>query len=92
MAALKAGVPMLCLPAVADQPHNAQLVQRLGLGEVLDVMAPVAVVSDAVSRLIAKRFLLGDNKMRSAAKKFAKKNTFEPRPEQAVELLEKLTR
>jgi len=90
MAALKAGVPMLCLPAVADQPHNAQLVQRLGLGEVLDVMAPVAVVSDAVSRLIAKRFLLGDNKMRSAAKKFAKKNTFEPHTERAVELLEKL--
>ena len=90
MAALKAGVPMLCLPAVADQPHNAELVQRLGLGEVLDVMAPVAVVSDAVNRLTAKRFLLGDNKMRSAAKKFAKKNTFDPRLEQAVELLEKL--
>jgi UDP:flavonoid glycosyltransferase YjiC (YdhE family) len=86
MASLKAGVPMLCLPPVADQPHNAELVKRLELGEILDVMAPPVVISDGVTRILA------DKKMQKAAKKFAKKKTYEPKIDKAVKLIEKLAR
>jgi len=92
MAALKAGVPMLCLPPVADQPHNAELVKRLGLGEVLDVMATPAVIAEAVTRLTAKGSFWSGNKVQKAAKSFAKKHTYEPRIAQAVESIEKLVR
>jgi UDP:flavonoid glycosyltransferase YjiC (YdhE family) len=86
VAGLRAGVPMLCLPPIADQPHNAELVRRLGLGEVVDIISPPAVLMDAITRLIANR------EMQSAARKFAKEATFEPRPEQAVDQIEALLR
>jgi UDP:flavonoid glycosyltransferase YjiC (YdhE family) len=86
VAALRAGVPMLCVPPIADQPHNAELVRRLGLGEVVDLMSTPPVLIDAITRLIANQ------EMRSAARKFAEDVTYEPRCELAVDKIEALAR
>jgi len=86
MAALRAGVPMLCMPPIVDQPHNAKLLNELGLGETIDVMAPVSVITETANRM------LNDNDMQKAAKKFAKKKTFDPKPEDAAKAIEKLAK
>jgi UDP:flavonoid glycosyltransferase YjiC (YdhE family) len=86
MAGLRAGVPMLCLPPITDQPHNARLVQALGLGETLNVMAPSTTITEAIQRMLA------NTGMQKAAKKFAKRKTYEPKLDKAVKLIEKLAR
>jgi UDP:flavonoid glycosyltransferase YjiC (YdhE family) len=37
--AMVSGVPMLVIPFVSDQPVNARLVEKLGLGKILDYKA-----------------------------------------------------
>ena len=51
MAALRFGVPMLCLPPGADQPINATKVAALGLGEVLDPASSADEIAAAITRL-----------------------------------------
>ena len=48
MAALAAGVPMVCMPMGRDQPLNAQRVAALGLGMELSPAASAKVIRDAV--------------------------------------------
>jgi UDP:flavonoid glycosyltransferase YjiC (YdhE family) len=86
MASLRAGVPMLCMPPIADQPHNANLVKSLRLGEVISVMASADAIAEATARLLA------DNGMRARAKEFAEKCTYEPKIDEAVQLIEALGR
>lgn len=84
MAAIDNGVPMLCLPPGADQPHNAAKVAELGLGEVL----PITASSDAIGAAIARMLVDKALKIRSA--EFAGRVAKEPGIERAVELIEAL--
>jgi UDP:flavonoid glycosyltransferase YjiC (YdhE family) len=84
MAALTAGVPMLCLPPGADQPANAASVAKLSVGEVLPVTAPAEEIRAAAARLLADQAL----KARAAA--FAAVIATEPGIDRAVELIESI--
>jgi MGT family glycosyltransferase len=52
MAALAAGVPLVCLPMGRDQPLNAQRVAALGLGLELPPTAPANAIRDAVEEIL----------------------------------------
>jgi UDP:flavonoid glycosyltransferase YjiC (YdhE family) len=52
LAALRFGVPMLCVPLGREQPENAAAVERLGAGLVLDPEASEAALRDAVRELV----------------------------------------
>ncbi len=82
MAALRFGVPMLCLPPVADQPYNAEKVADLGLGAVLDPSASADTIREAVARLLA------DQAMRERARAVAAEVAKEPGLETALRLIE----
>jgi MGT family glycosyltransferase len=85
MIALRAGTPMLCMPPIADQPHNAELVRKLGLGEVIpNVLAPANIIAEAATRLLADAATL------QRSKDFAANHTYEALPAKAVQLLEEL--
>jgi MGT family glycosyltransferase len=64
-AGLKYGVPMLCIPFGRDQDLNADRVQTLGLGTVLDPDAPTDVLRRAV------RDMLDDDPLKKRAKQFS---------------------
>jgi MGT family glycosyltransferase len=64
-AALTYGVPMLCIPFGRDQNFNADRVQTLGLGTVLDPDAPTDVLRRAV------RDMLDDDPLKKRAKQFS---------------------
>lgn len=82
MAAVDNGVPMLCLPPGADQPHNAAKVAELGLGEVL----PITASSDEIQAAVAR--MLADRALRTRSAEFAGLVAEEPGIERAVELIE----
>ena len=52
-AALTFGVPIVCIPEDRDQPVNAGMVARLGVGQRLDPDASPAAIGDAVARGLA---------------------------------------
>ncbi len=52
LAALRFGVPMLCVPLGREQPDNAAAVERLGAGLVLPPDADESALRDAVRRLV----------------------------------------
>jgi Erythromycin biosynthesis protein CIII-like, C-terminal domain len=52
-AALTFGVPIVCIPEDRDQPVNAAMVARLGLGQRLDSDASPAAIGEAVRRGLA---------------------------------------
>jgi len=78
------GVPMLCLPAGADQPFNAASVARLGLGEALAPSSSSAEIRAAAARM------LDDAGLRARCRAFAAVVAREPGRERAVELVEAL--
>jgi UDP:flavonoid glycosyltransferase YjiC (YdhE family) len=84
MAGLRYGVPMLCLPPMADQPFNARKVEALGLGAVLDPAASVEEIRSAISQLLV------DEHLKSRARSFSAEVAAEPGVAKAVELLEAL--
>jgi len=84
MAALRYGVPMLCLPPGADQPLNAAKVAELGLGGVLPTTASVEEIRVGMARLLA------DASLKARSEKFAAAVSREPGIERAVELIEAL--
>lgn len=52
LAALRYGVPMLCLPLGREQPENAAAVERLGAGRVLPTDASADDIQEAVTELL----------------------------------------
>jgi UDP:flavonoid glycosyltransferase YjiC (YdhE family) len=84
MAGLRYGVPMLCLPPIADQPFNARKVEALGLGAALDPAASAQEIRAAISQLLA------DGPLRERARAFSARVAAEPGVVKAVELLEAL--
>lgn len=84
MAAIGAGVPMLCLPGVGDQPANAGRVAALGLGEVMDKTAEPEALRAAIERLLA------DGALRRRCAEFARTIADAPGLALAVERLERL--
>jgi len=64
-AGLTYGLPMLCIPLGRDQDFNANCVETLGLGTVLDKETP----SDALRRSIQE--MLDDDELNRRAKEFA---------------------
>jgi UDP:flavonoid glycosyltransferase YjiC (YdhE family) len=84
MAGLRYGVPMLCLPPVADQPFNARKVEELGLGVALDPAAPTEEIRSAIGRMLA------DGAMKARSKAFAAQVSDAPGLGKAVESIEAL--
>ncbi len=84
MAGLRYGVPMLCLPPMADQPFNARKVEALGLGIALDPAASVEEIRASISRLLA------DQPLRDRALAFSAEVAAEPGVVKAVDLIEAL--
>lgn len=82
MVALHAAVPMLCMPPIADQPHNAQLVRALGLGEIINVLATPQNICTAATHI------LEDAEMHTRSRSFAEQHTYAADPARAVELIE----
>ncbi len=64
VAALSAGVPLVCLPLGRDQPHNAARVEAVGAGVALEPAASAEQIRDAVVRV------LGDSRFAAAAEPF----------------------
>jgi UDP:flavonoid glycosyltransferase YjiC (YdhE family) len=85
LAALSYGLPLLVIPIGADQPQNAQRVQMLGVGLVLDLsnLTPEAVRE-------ATWELLRTPHYRQNARRIQAEIAALPGPEYAVELLEQL--
>jgi UDP:flavonoid glycosyltransferase YjiC (YdhE family) len=52
LAALRHGVPMVCLPLGREQPENAQAVERLGAGRVLAPDSPASEIREAVREVL----------------------------------------
>lgn len=83
--ALARGLPLVCLPMGADQPHNAARCEDLGLGRVLDsVTATPAAVREAVAEV------LSDPRPRQAAQRLRAEWAALPGPASALTLLEQL--
>jgi len=55
MAALRHGVPLLCLPMGRDQHANGRRVQELGIGRTIPQESRVGVLRAAISRVLADR-------------------------------------
>lgn len=84
MAALRFGVPMLCLPPGADQPANAAKVTALGLGETLDPASSAKEIAAAITRLLA------DPALKARSRAFAKEVAGHPGIEAAIGRMEAL--
>ena len=82
MAGATAGVPMLCLPGLGDQPANAERVAELGLGEAMDTGSSPQVLRAAIERL------LSDEALRLRCRTFARDVAGQNRLDLAVERLE----
>jgi len=80
-----AGVPMLCLPGLGDQPGNAARIAELGLGEVADTNAEPAVLRETVQRLLANEAL------RARCRAFASRLETAPGLDQAVARIERFS-
>ena len=52
--ALRNGVPLLCMPLIADQPHNAARIVARGAGLLLRPDASAAAIRAALTRLLAE--------------------------------------
>jgi UDP:flavonoid glycosyltransferase YjiC (YdhE family) len=85
LGALAHGLPSVVLPLGADQPHNAQRIVELGLGQTLD---PVTVTPHQVTRAAAE-VLANSNYKRAAERLQAELNAL-PDVAQAVPLIESL--
>ncbi len=57
MAGLAAGVPILALPGIGDQPANGARLAGLGLGAVLDAASPPEAMRETINRLLADQDL-----------------------------------
>jgi UDP:flavonoid glycosyltransferase YjiC (YdhE family) len=86
MAGITYGVPLLCVPMGRDQPMAAARVAELGLGTVLDQHAPVEAIKNHVELSLANQ------SVRLACTSFAKRLEMHPGADDAVQLLESLTR
>ena len=84
MAGLRYGVPMLCLPPIADQPVNAAKVVELGLGLTLDPASPSADIRAAI------QLLLDDHAVRDRSRAFAAEVAQGPGLEKAIALIKTL--
>jgi UDP:flavonoid glycosyltransferase YjiC (YdhE family) len=84
MAAVRFGVPMLCLPPAGDQPFNAARVAELGLGVAMDPASSSEDIRGAVERL------LKDEVVRLRSRRFAADVAQSPGVETAVGLVESL--
>ena len=83
--ALAYGLPLVVLPLGADQSHNADRVEALGAGLVLDAVdATPEDVRDAAAAVLA------DPSYRLAAERLADECAALPGPEHAVSLLDKI--
>jgi len=65
MAGLHAGVPILCLPGLGDQPGNARRVAELGLGEIIATDSSPETLRAVIVRLLA------DERLQSRCRSFA---------------------
>lgn len=52
LAAIRAGVPLVCLPMARDQPGNAAQVAALGAGVMLDADASAVTIRDALEQVL----------------------------------------
>lgn len=85
MGTLAHGLPAVLLPMGADQPLNAARCADLGVAQVLDPLtATPESVRDAVMTV------LSDPRYRQAAQRLQAEIAALPRPEHAVDLLERL--
>ncbi|MGC4937441.1 glycosyltransferase [Kribbella sp. DT2] len=85
LGALAHGLPSLVLPLGADQPHNADRILTLGLGEALD---PVTLTPDQITRT-ATAILANSNYSQAAQQLQAELNAL-PHVSHTVPLLEAL--
>jgi MGT family glycosyltransferase len=85
IASLAHGLPLLIIPMGADQPHNAERCQALGVGRMLD---PLTATTDKISEALFS--LLGESRYRMAAQRLAQEIETLPDPAYVVELLERL--
>lgn len=83
--ALAHGVPLVCIPMGADQPHNAARCEQLGFGRALDA---ITVTPSAARHAVAD--LLADPGPRRAAERLRAEWAALPGPTHAVALLERL--
>jgi MGT family glycosyltransferase len=84
MAALGAGVPMVCVPMGRDQFFNAEQVERLGAGRALPPDAPAERIAETALEV------LGDAATRAAAKQLAMTIAAAGGAREAVSRLERL--
>ncbi len=87
LAALSEGLPLVLLPIGADQPHNAERCDRIGVGRVI---APDRRTPEAIRE--ATREVLREPGYREQAQRLRDEMAALPGPENAVELLERLAR
>lgn len=85
MAALSHGLPMVIVPASADQPDNARRCEQLGVAQVI---APENRTPEAIRTAV--RAVLGDPSYRANAERLREEMERLPGPEHAVGLLERL--
>ena len=81
---LAAGLPMVCLPVLGDQPANAARITALGAGVRLPKSASPASIAEAVRRV------LDDPRFRDAARRFARTLVTESPTRSTVAELESL--
>jgi MGT family glycosyltransferase len=84
MAALTQGVPLVCMPAVGDQPANAARIATLGLGVTIDPDSSVETIAAAL------RTVLDDPGFTERAKAFAEEIASLPGIDHAVTLIEQM--
>jgi UDP:flavonoid glycosyltransferase YjiC (YdhE family) len=84
MAALEQGVPLVCLPAVGDQPANAARIAALGLGVTIDPDSDTAAIAAAL------RTVLDDPGYTERAQEFAREIASLPGIDHAVTLIEQM--
>ncbi len=83
--ALNAGLPMVLIPVIADQPYNAARCAALGVGAVIE---PDNRTPEAIREAV--RQVLADPTYRQNAERLRDEMAALPGPEYAVELLERL--
>jgi UDP:flavonoid glycosyltransferase YjiC (YdhE family) len=90
LGALALGLPLVCVPQMADQFRNSEAVSRAGAGVVLRPgEAGAEAGADAVSAAV--QAVLGANEYRHAAAELAAEIAAMPAPEDVVPALEALT-
>ncbi len=87
IATLAHGLPMVLIPMGADQPHNADRCQALGVAEILD---PITLTPDSVKETVST--VLNPPSYHKNTKQLRDKIDILPEPSHAVTLLEQLTK